>query len=99
MVSARELEGMDALTLFRREGVPRAAELAMLVKPCVILEPDSSTRRTRSGGLPDLAEGQPWPTTSSGHPMTFLGQLDLEELAALPAANELPDHRLRPELV
>lgn len=94
MFSARELERMDAPTLFRREGVPRAAELAALVKPCLILEPGTSTRRTRAGGLPELAEGQPWPTTSRGHPMTFLGQLDLEQLEGLPVSGELPDHGL-----
>ena len=94
MFSARELERTDPATLFRAAGVPRAMELAALVKPCVVLEPGSSRKRTRLGGLPDLPEGEPWPTTSAGDPMIFVGQLDLEELAPTSIAGELPDHGL-----
>ncbi|MFT3770412.1 MAG: YwqG family protein [Minicystis sp.] len=44
---------------------------------------------TRIGGEPDLPPLVPWPS-SGKRPMTFAAQLDLAELAQLPAARELP---------
>ena len=94
MFSPRELERTDALTLFRKEGVPRAEALARLVRPSLVLEPRAGRgeERTRLGGVPDLPAGCAWPKASTGQPMTFIGQLDLRELAATAVARDLPDH-------
>jgi len=85
---------MDPLTLFQREGVPRADLLARLVRPCVILHPSRLSGRTRLGGVPELAEGRPWPRTSTGAAMLFVGQLELSNLRGTPVASALPEHGL-----
>lgn len=94
MFSPHELEHSDPVTLFRAEHVPRAEALAALVKPCLVMAPGPARGRTRLGGLPDLRDGQAWPTTSSGSAMTCIGQLDLEDLAGTAVRSELPDHGL-----
>ncbi|MFD3271146.1 YwqG family protein [Paenibacillus dendritiformis] len=55
-------------------------------------EPDDGASRGRSrvGGNPDLPPQAEWPRTADGEPMTFLAQLNLEQLAACDSLKRLP---------
>ncbi|OWA33657.1 hypothetical protein B9G55_20125 [Saccharibacillus sp. O16] len=53
-------------------------------------ENDEQVGNSRVAGEPDLPEGTPWPLESDGVPMTFVCQLNLEELKDLDPENRLP---------
>src|SRR5262249_25289183 len=83
----------DVLRILRRERVARAEDLAALAVPCLILADTTPAKRgriTHLGGVPDLPPTTPWPRSPGGEPLTFLGQIDLAELAATPVAGEFP---------
>ncbi len=54
--------------------------------------PDSA--ETRLGGVPLLAPGATWPSSPSGNPQSFLGQLNADEVNARLGAPLLPPHTL-----
>ena len=83
-------------------GVVEADELIADLRPCWIFV--SSVRQARAagrtdwpepevgaaklGGLPDMPESTPWPTTAAGEPMDFLAQVRLDDGPALPGLPE-----------
>jgi len=46
------------------------------------------------GGLPDLPDDIPWPERAPGEPLSFLGQINLEDVAKFECANMLPESGL-----
>jgi len=86
-------EAMAELLRQRFSGV-RADALAALLRDGIEAEmqpvdPDLLLFGSKFGGLPWLPPGTPWPTGEEG-PLTFVAQIDLAELAGLPAAGVLP---------
>src|SRR5438045_86417 len=79
--------------MLRKAGIPKAVELAALAEPSFKI----TTRRvplaelplgvSRFGGTPDVWPGFTWPERD-GRPLTFLAQLNLEEIRA----PGVPDH-------
>lgn len=49
-----------------------------------------SVGASRLGGLPDLPPEQPWPALRDGAPMSFVGQIRLQEAHALAGGEALP---------
>lgn len=68
--------------------------LVALCRPSVRLlatdDPDPERRRTRLGGRPLLAPGEPWPTRDGGRPLCFVAQVDCAEIADLVPGAGLP---------
>lgn len=81
-----ELEAMVAKAF---AGAGLSARLGDLVSPAAAILTERvelatlSIGASRLGGPPDLPEGTPWPAVRKV-PMTFVGQLDLAEVAKLP---------------
>lgn len=80
------LDALRMRMLLQRFGFRRqAAELRSLIRPCVTLQTrriSQSALRERSsrfGGLPPMAEGQPWPQGRQ-FSMSFLGMIRLSEV-------------------
>jgi uncharacterized protein (TIGR02996 family) len=85
----RALAGLDEMPKW-------AGKIRGAVKPCL----DVKTKRAKAdkdipvgvskvGGCPDLPAGTDWPTNDD-HPIAFLAQWNLAELAGSPAASPLP---------
>jgi Domain of unknown function (DUF1963) len=63
------------------------------LRPAYRLEPARDGAH-RIGGTPDLTTGETWPRNLSGDELTFIGQLDVAEIPALPGAGpEVEDWR------
>lgn len=67
--------------------LPRAEEIQNSVRLCVRLTPvrtdeEMDPAASKFGGQPCIGEDDPWPTSESGKPMTFIGQLNFAELTA-----------------
>ncbi|RJG23791.1 YwqG family protein [Paenibacillus thiaminolyticus] len=74
---------------------PAARQLMAVCRQGIRLDigvPDDEAARGRSrvGGSPDLPPQAEWPLTADGEPMTFLAQLNLEQLAACDSLKRLP---------
>ncbi len=81
----------------------QAAESLMLewARPAVELEPNPAAAELpaaagKIGGRPDLPQGHEWPLgrdpeTGKHHPLSFVAQLNLAELASMEVRRELPD--------
>jgi len=73
----------------------RAEQILPLVRPSIELATAPATLRdlrtgdTRFGGVPDLPHGVPWPHWQ-GEPQAFIAQINLSQLASIPAASVLP---------
>jgi uncharacterized protein YwqG len=89
MTERTALEARIAQSSFR----PYARELLSFASPAIELQVGEPQTRsivgtTRAGGLPDVGPGFEWPKARS--PLSFLLQVDLAEVATLPAAAPLP---------
>jgi uncharacterized protein YwqG len=65
------------------------SKLRESAKPAIHLTPTELATNTRLGGLPNLPEGFEWPHRN-GSAMSFVAQLDLEELSAFRDVTRLP---------
>lgn len=94
----RSMSDLDAL--LEMTGFGSAALFARrLARPCFHLLPDGEqtdipTGCSRLGGLPDLASGAHWPTASDGKPLTFYGQINLDDVAGDADSSPLPSSGL-----
>jgi uncharacterized protein YwqG len=68
-------------------------ELLQHATPSVRLTQTGASERTRLGGAPELPEGFEWPSWREQE-LAFVGQLDLEEIAALGVDTGLPKRGL-----
>lgn len=73
----------QSLQFARRVGLMESVldKAHRLAKPALHLEHTEEARFSWIGGLPAVAPGFEWPTWN-GQPLTFLAQIDLEEVAA-----------------
>ncbi|HEU0026994.1 MAG TPA: YwqG family protein [Ktedonobacterales bacterium] len=86
VVAALRANGLSAFT----DVVDRLAQasLRLIATPT----PDSAipVSASRLGGLPDLPPEQSWPATRDGAPMSFVGQIRLQDAHALASGAALP---------
>lgn len=91
----RELTGYNLVAATRANDLAdRAAAFLRLARPGFTIATDPPdvglpTGASKFGGRPDLPAGVHWPADADG-PLAFLGQINLADLAASPAARELP---------
>lgn len=93
----RDLVGVTLTELARAHGfAERTAALLEVARPTIritpTLEPDDGPllARSRYGGPPDLPPDVEWPLWTNGKPLSFLGQIDLADLAESVVARDLP---------
>jgi len=93
----RSMSADDFETLCRKAGLgARAADLLKAARPGVVLIPEPvdldglPLGASRIGGTPDLPDGAKWPEWRDG-PLSFIAQLNLEDLSRYPACGVLPD--------
>lgn len=71
-----------------------------LVKPVIglkltpINESDFDTTKSKIGGQPHLMRDQEWPKNENGKSLSFIGQLNLEEISKFDTSNMLPTRGL-----
>jgi len=91
------LSADQVVALARAEGLGHVADdLVQSVRPGWRLVPSGDAARigtSKVGGSPDLAEGEPWPSSPRGIPMGFVAQIDCSAIP--PLAPEWRD-RVRP---
>jgi len=72
----------------------RAADIAALVKPTIILKTERTQRvafkSSKLGGNPDLPDSLKWPKSKNGIPLVFIAQLNLDEIACSDQGTLLP---------
>jgi hypothetical protein len=94
----------DVRRIAREEGLDEFADsLVGTVRPGWRLdlrdEIAAPPGRSKIGGDPDLAPGEPWPLNHRGIPMTFVAQLNCGELSELDDPWRARALRLRPDLL
>ena len=92
-----DLVGATLTRLARTHGfADRTGELLEVAQPTIRItpsvEPDDgpALARSRYGGPPDLPPEVEWPLWTNGKPLSFLGQIDLTDLAGSVVARDLP---------
>jgi uncharacterized protein (TIGR02996 family) len=86
--------GITLLQTMREEKCDSLTSLFQVVRPALLVNPKLATDELRVGGskfggLPDLADSEPWPEFK-GRLHTFVGQINLAEIAGTQAARALP---------
>ncbi|QDU24271.1 TIGR02996 domain-containing protein [Urbifossiella limnaea] len=89
----RDLVGVTLVELARGSALAaRASDLLGVALPALSVHPSPEAVTglpvgvSRYGGEPDLPAEVPWPTRASGAPLPFVGQYNLADLVASPAA-------------
>jgi uncharacterized protein (TIGR02996 family) len=92
----RDLVGVTITEAARAHGfADRVYNFLGLALPALTIQPvETPAERlpvgtSRYGGPPDLPPDVPWPLRADGKPLAFLGQINLAEVAASPAAGRL----------